>query len=313
MKTLISIIVPMHNEAANVPELQTALTKVFAKLPDYRAEYIYVDDGSTDTSVVVVEQLMKRNKQLRLLRLSRNFGKEVATSAGLHAAKGEAALMIDADLQHPPQVIPELIKQWEAGFDVVVGVRDPKTIQASFVKRLTSRWFYRLTNAMSSMELVAGATDFRLLDRVVIDEFNRLTERNRMTRSLIDWLGFSRAYVQFTPGKRSHGQAAYSYKGLIKLATNSIVSLSFFPLKLAGYLGAVITIIAAPLGIFIFLDRYILNDPFHLNFTGTAMLAVMLLFLVGIVLICQGLMALYIANIYSEVQNRPLYIERRKR
>lgn len=160
------------------------------------------------------------------------------------------------------------------------------------------------------MEIVTRATDFRLLDRVVIDEFNKLSERNRMTRALIDWLGFRRDYVYFEANERIHGIPSYNFWKLVQLAFNSMISFSLFPLKLAGYLGIIITFLSGLLGIFIMVDRYVIKE---LGFSGTAILAVVILFLIGIVLICLGLIALYIANIHAEVTNRPMYIVRRNK
>jgi glycosyltransferase involved in cell wall biosynthesis len=311
-KVLISVIIPMKNEADNVRELYRELTKVFATLPDYRYEFIFVDDGSTDKSILVVQALERRDPKVRLVRLARNFGKEIATTAGLHKAKGRAAIMIDADLQHPPAVIPDLIAKWREGYDIVIGRRRTSKRHGNFLKRASSRWFYRIINRISTIEIVPNATDFRLLDKVVIEEFKRFTEHNRMTRGLIDWLGFSRAYVDFVPAKRLHGQAAYNYSALIKLALSTVVSLSFFPLRLAGYLGVLIILTSGPLGIFVFIERFILDDPLQLHFTGTAILAILLLFMIGIVLACLGLISLYIADIHGEVANRPLYVEKRR-
>ena len=311
MSHLITIVIPLKNESANLLDLHSKLLEATSSLSKYEFEYLFVDDGSTDTSAEVVRSLQAKNKNVRLIQLARNFGKEIATTAGLHAAKGEAAIMTDADLQHPPELIPEFIKRWETGDDVVIGNQQPDASYASFTKRLSARWFYKLMNHISNTEVTPHATDYRLLDRVVIDEFNKLTEHNRLTRGLIDWLGFSRSYIEFTPAKRLHGDRSYSYRQLIRLAANSIVSLSFFPLRIAGYLGVFIVIIATPLIAFIMGNRLFFGNS--MNFTGSATLAVMVLFLVGVLLICQGLMALYIANIYGEVQNRPLYIEKRPR
>lgn len=310
--TLISVIIPHMNEADNLRDLYWQMVKVFGRLPEYRYEFIFVDDGSTDKSVKIIRGIEKHDKQVRLIRLARNFGKEIATTAGLHKARGEAAIMIDADLQHPPQVIPDMLKKWREGYDVVIGKRVTAKQHASLTKRTSSRWFYRFINRISEVEIVPNATDFRLLDKVVIEEFHRFTERNRMTRGLIDWLGFSRAYVDFVPAKRLHGQATYTYKALLKLGLSSVVSLSFFPLRLAGYLGLIIILTSGPLGLFLFIERFGLDDPLGLHVSGTAFLAVMLLFMIGIVLVCLGLIALYIADIYGEVVNRPLYVEKRR-
>jgi dolichol-phosphate mannosyltransferase len=310
---LISVVVPMCNEAENIGDLYLRLGAVFADLPEYEYEIIFVDDGSSDASVDTVQAIQKDDKRIRLVRLARNFGKEIATTAGLHHAKGNAVIMIDADLQHPPEVIPEFLQKWREGYDVVIGRRSKATQHATWLKRASSRWFYSLINKISKVPIVPNSTDFRLLDRAVVNEFNRFTERNRMTRGLIDWLGFSRVYVDFTPALRLHGQASYGYKALFRLAFTAVIALSFFPLRLAGYLGVIIVFISTPLGLSIFIERYVLGDPLGWHITGTGVLAVMLLFLIGIVLICIGLLGLYIATIYDEVMNRPLYVEKRSR
>jgi glycosyltransferase involved in cell wall biosynthesis len=192
-------------------------------------------------------------------------------------------------------------------------VRLPSKSRTSFLKRLGSSLFYRILNRISQTPVTPHATDYRLLDRSVIDEFNRFTERNRLTRGLIDWLGFRHAYVYFNPAKRRNGQAAQSYRKLFELAITSFVSMSFVPLKLAGYLGLIIVLVSAPLGVFVLFEKYFFNDPLGLSITGSATLGLLLLFLVGIILCCLGLMSLYIASIYGEVAGRPLYVVRRTR
>lgn len=307
--SLISIIIPCHNEAESVQALHAALMVATRNDPN-SFEFIYVDDGSTDDTVALIRTLRRHHPNVRLIELVRNFGKEVTLSAGLRAARGDAAITIDADLQHPPAVIPELIAAWRAGAEVVVGVRRVSPGTAPILKRAGSALFYRLINAISSVEIRARATDFRLIDRLVIDEFNRFTEHGRIARGLIDWLGFRRSYIEFTPARRHAGTAAYSYYHLINLALTSFISMSLFPLKIAGYLGFIITMLSGPLGLFIFIEKYLLNDPWDLSFSGPAILAVILVFLVGIILISLGLMSLYVAAIHTEVMNRPLYVAR---
>jgi dolichol-phosphate mannosyltransferase len=312
MKKLISIIIPTHNEKANVRLIYTAVAEEFSCLENYDYEIIFVDDGSTDDTMLEIASLAEKDVKVRFLQFSRNFGKEAATTAGLRNSRGDAAIMIDADMQHPPKLIPELVKKWAEGAEVVVGVRR-KNQKAGLIKRGCSKIFYRLINAMAESVVTPFATDFRLLDRVVIDEVNQLTERYRMTRALIDWLGFKRAYVHFEADERANGEASYGLFKLIRLAINSMVSLSLIPLKLAGYLGITIILISGPLGLFIFIEKYILKDPWGFSFSGPAILAVIILFLVGIILSCLGLMALYIASIHAEVINRPLYVIRSRK
>lgn len=311
--TLISIVIPMKDENGNIEKLYERLRVAFDALAGYAYEFIYVDDGSTDDSVNTVKKIRDKDPAVRLIQLSRNFGKEIATTAGLHHSSGDAAIMIDADLQHPPELIPAFIEKWRDGFDIVVGKRRDGAHHTTKIKNILSHAFYTIIRLVSRVEIIPNSTDFRLIDRVVIDEFNRFTERNRLTRGLIDWLGFSRTVVEFTPDKRYDGKASYSFLRLVSLALNSTVSMSFFPLYITGCLGAVIVLVSGPLGLFIFINRYIYHDPLHLDISGPAQLAVILLFLTGVILISLGLIALYIANIYGEVINRPLYVMKRQK
>ena len=309
-RKLISIIVPAYNEALNLPLLLQEIKNVFVTI-NYDFEVIFVNDGSTDNTLAVAHELKASNPNtVTVVNFSRNFGKEAATTAGYHAAHGQAVMAIDADLQHPPALIPQFIAKWQAGTDVVIGVRD-NNASDSFTKRLGSKLYYKIINKMSETPIVPSATDFRLLDRQVVTELNNLTEHNRMTRGLIDWLGFRRDYIYFTAPERIHGEAAYGFWKLVKLATESFISHSLFPLRLAGYVGIVLMLLSGALGIVMMLDRYI--DTLGLNFSGPAILANVILFMVGIILVMIGLLAFYIGHIYHDTQNRPLYIVRQER
>lgn len=308
---LISIVVPAYNEEDNIAPFYAQLQKTLRKLQKYEFEIIFINDGSRDNTLKKIHQLQKKDSRVECIEFVRNFGKEIATTAGLHSAQGTAVVMIDADLQHPIELIPEFIAQWEKGAEVVTGVR--RTNTNSRFQQFRSRLFYLLLNKVSDTGIVPNSTDFQLLDRVVVDEFNRLTERSRMTRGLISWLGFPATYIYFDARERANGSATYSTFKLIRLAVSSFVSLSLFPLKFAGYLGLVISLLAGVLGLFMFINQFIINDPFELAFTGPAILAVFILFLVGILLSCLGLIALYIGSIHSEVVNRPLYVMRKRR
>lgn len=308
-KKLISIIAPMYNEEKNIPFLYEKLVNVTEEISDYGFEIIFVNDGSRDKTIEELRKLEEKDERIRVIDFSRNFGKEIATTAGINQSRGEAAIMIDADLQHPAEKIAEFLEKWENGAEVVIGIR-AKNKGEGIIKKTGSFFFYKIINCISDTKIVPNATDFRLIDRVVIDEFNKMTERSRMTRALIDWMGFRRDYVYFEANERLYGTASYSYIKLFRLAFNSMISLSLFPLKLAGYLGIVITFLSGLLGIFIFITRYVMHI---LEFSGPAILAVIILFLIGIVLICLGLIALYIANIHGEVINRPLYVERKRK
>jgi dolichol-phosphate mannosyltransferase len=307
-KKTLSVIVPVYNEEKNVPLFYEKIQKVLNAL-NYAWEIVFINDGSLDKSILELEKISKDDSRVRVIDFSRNFGKEIAVTAGINSCIGDACMILDADLQHPIERIPEFIKKWEKGAEVVVGVR-AKNKGEGFVKKVGSYIFYKMINQISDMEIVTRATDFRLLDRVVINEFNRLTEKNRMTRALIDWLGFRREYIQFEANERIHGAPAYSFWKLVRLAFNSMISFSLFPLKFAGYMGIIITFLSGLLGVFILVDRYITQE---LHFSGSVILAVVILFLIGIVLICLGLIALYIANIHAEVTNRPMYIVRKSK
>jgi glycosyltransferase involved in cell wall biosynthesis len=303
---LISIIVPTYNEAENIQPIYRAIKDATASLSQ-RFELLFVNDGSSDDTSEKLVHLANEDSDVRPIELARNFGKEIALTAGLHSAEGEAAIMLDADLQHPPELIPEFISKWGDGAELVIGVR--KDYKTSKVKQLSSSLFYKIIRSTSDTDLVPHATDFRLVDRQVIDAFNQFTEHNRITRGLFDWLGFNRDFVYFDTNPRANGTASYSFGKLVKLALDSLTGHSMFPLRIAGYIGSLIISISVPLGLFIFVNRYIFNNAlFGITFSGSAILAVISLFLSGVMLSCLGLIALYIAHIHQEVTNRPLYV-----
>lgn len=309
MKTaqLISIVIPVYNEAANLPLLYEELGRSTSRLP-YKFEIIFVDDGSSDDSPRVLSRLAKSHKDIRLIQLARNFGKEAAMAAGLQAAKGDAAAIMDADLQMPPSLLSQFLEKWKNGSEVVVGVF--ATRKMSKLRSFGARCFYGIMQVIGHTKITPNATDYRLLDRRVVNTYNRMTEHNRITRGLIDWLGYKRDYVYFEQQARHSGTPTYSFSKLVSLALNSFTSYSLFPLKLAGYLGIIILTLSVPAGILMFVERFVLNDPLKLYTTGTAFLAMMIIFLIGVVLACLGLMSLYIAHIHDEVTNRPLYVVR---
>ncbi|MDD4409930.1 MAG: glycosyltransferase family 2 protein [Candidatus Pacebacteria bacterium] len=305
---LISILIPAYNEGENIVLIYERLKQV---LIPYNYEMIFVDDGSNDDTERILEDLSSKDNRFKYLQFSRNFGKESAISAGLDLANGCAVLTIDADLQHPVELIPEFIKRWELGFDVVVGVRMTNKGEG-FVKKFGSFMFYKIMNIIGETKITPRATDFRLLDRKVVLAFRQFTEHDRMARGLIDWLGFKRDYVYFNANARSNGKAAYNNIKLFRLAFNSMISHSLFPLKLAGYLGVLITIGSGGFGFYLMICKYLLRNEFGRSFSGSAQLAILTIFLVGLVLVSLGLIALYIANIKSEVANRPTYVIRKK-
>lgn len=309
---LISIVIPVYNEEKNITFIFDSIKKVWSGLKNiYAYEIIFVNDGSNDKTEETLNNLCLQNKNTKYLEFSRNFGKEIAVSAGIFHAKGEAAIIIDADMQHPPQLIPKFIEKWNKGAEIVIGIRN-KNKGEGLIKKFGSILFYKIMNSIGETKIVPQETDFRLLDKKVVLEFNRFTERNRITRGLIDWLGFKKDYIYFDANERINGVAQYNNSKLFSLALSAFVSQSLFPLKFAGYLGIIITFFSGFLGLFIFIEKYILNDKWNLNVSSAAILAVIILFLIGVVLSCLGLIALYIASIHNEVINRPIFVIRKK-
>jgi dolichol-phosphate mannosyltransferase len=300
----LSVVVPLFNEAASLPQLYQALKPVLDSLKfDY--EIIFVNDGSVDGSGRVLAELAQKDRDVRVLTLARNFGKEVAVTAGIHRASGEAIIMLDADGQHPVTVIPEFIARWQAGAKVVVGRRSNR--HTNLYKRFTARLFYGTFRRLTGIPIDLETSDFRLIDREVQQQFCTMTERNRITRGLIDWLGYEREYVLFAENARLAGTPPYSFRKLFKLAIDSAISLSTSPLYLTAYVGAVVLPISTLLGLGMAIN-FLLRDPLKLHATGTAYLIVLALFLIGILMVSQGIIGLYLSHIHSETQNRPLYV-----
>ena len=297
---LISIVVPVFNEAAGITYFHNQLTKTLEKIPGYDFQIIYCDDGSRDDSRTKLTEIANTNQNVQLIALSKNFGKEYALTALLKHATGDAIISLDADGQHPLELIEKFIKTWQAGSQVVIGVRNRS--------RKTSSLFYGLFNRVSGESLLDGGTDFRLIDRNVQQAFLQLEEGGRMTRGLIDWLGFERTLIPFDAKVREHGKPTYSHKQMVQLAINGFVAFSNVPLYVFGITGITITTLSGLLGFVVIIEQLILNDPMHWHFTGTAMLGVLILFLVGIILMSQGIMALYISAIHRENKHRPLYV-----
>lgn len=303
---LISIVVPTYNEKEGIRSfLDESLIPVLEKIGKY--ELIIVNDGSTDGTLKVLQEIAESRENVRIISLSRNFGKEAALSAGMYYAEGEAVITIDADGQQPPEKIPEFIEKWKRGAEIVTGVRSHYT-KHGFIQKMGSKLFYRLLRMMGNKTTVPGSTDFRLIDMVVLDEFNKLSEHNRITRGLIDWLGFKQEYIEYVYGARNAGKPSYSLRKLFRLAIDSFVSMSTTPLVIFGYIGVFITIGSFILGVFCIVNQYLLGDPLGLYWNGATQLAIFITFLIGLLMISQSITALYISHIHAETQGRPLFI-----
>lgn len=312
-KKLISIVIPVHNEEKNIPLVYSEVhTIVGGPAFHYAYEILFVNDGSKDGSQAAINALTAKDEAVRGIEFTRNFGKEAATTAGIREAVGDAVICLDADLQHPPQLIPEFIKRWEGGVEVVVGVRSSNNGEGT-VKRYGSKLFHALMSRISDTPTIPGETDFCLLDREVVDAFSMLHERGRMTRSLISWLGYRKEIIPFVAPARLHGEAQYSFVKLFRLAINSIAANSLFPLRAAGYLGFFITVVSFLLSVTVFLERYVFRDALHWGVSGTAQLSIINAFLIGVVLMALGIVALYVGRINEEISRRPLYVVRKPR
>lgn len=304
----ISLVIPAYNEGAGIGGFYKDL-KAAANKTGKSYEIIFINDGSKDDTLKRLHALAKKDAKVFILNLVRNFGKEIALSAGLAAARGEAIITLDADGQHPPKLIPRMLKKWELSpAQVLVGIRRSNQ-QEGFVKKYGSRIFYRTINSLSKEPLLTpGATDFRVVSRDVVNEFNKLTERHRISRGLIEWMGHQKEHFEFDAPARTTGEAGYSFRKLVTLALHSIAGLSLRPLYISSYLGAFSTIISFCLFIFLIVESLILNDPLHIHAKGSAYLATLILLLVGILLSLQGILGYYLGMILTEVQNRPLYL-----
>lgn len=306
VQPLVSFVLPVFNENAGIEAFHKLLIEVAKKATKNSYEIIYCDDGSTDKTVETLRKTAAKNPRVRVLKLSRHFGKEIATTAGIQTATGKAVITLDADGQHPVKLIPRFIEKWQDGHQVVIGLRLSNQ-REGFVKRFGSKLFYKLINKLARTKLVPGSTDYRLIDSSVQQEFNKMTEHNRITRGLVDWLGYDRAYVRFHAAARTSGQAGYSFKKLFKLSVDSVISLSLSPLYLVAYIGAIVLPLSTLVGITMLIN-FIAGDPLGFHAKGTAYISVLTLFLIGVLMVSQGIIGLYLSHIHTETQNRPLYI-----
>jgi glycosyltransferase involved in cell wall biosynthesis len=298
----LSIICPCFNEEGTI---KIFLEKLIPIMQDIQRSYeiIFVNDGSTDDTLNVLLKAKSKNSQIRILNLSRNFGKEAALTAGLEHAMGEVVIPIDADLQHPPEIIIEFIKKWEDGFDVVVGKRTVRTGEG-VIKKLTAKYFYKFHNQISDVEIPYNVGDFRLMSRKVIEALKRLPENQRFMKGLFAWVGFNTAVVEYEQAPRAAGKTSYNGWKLWDFALDGITSFSTLPLRIWMYIGFLISFLSFLYGSAIVINTLILG----VDTPGYASMITVILFLGGIQLIGIGILGEYIGRIYKETKKRPLYI-----
>jgi len=299
--TLISAVLPSYDECEGLPIVVASLAQVLAGT-GFRYEIIVVDDGSTDTTRAVMLELCARNPSLRYIRLSRNFGKEAALSAGLMSAAGDAVILLDADGQHPPSLIPLLVEKWRQGFEVVAAVQESRA--ESWLKRLFKRAYYHLMGVGSHVQIPPDAGDFRLLDRKAVDAINALPERNRLMKGLYAWVGFRTAYVPFQAESRVAGHTKFTWGQLFRLAFTGLTSFTVVPLRLVSVVGLFISATSLLYGCYLLFEHFVQGD--HLP--GWATLSVGMMFLSGVQLLALGVIGEYLGRTFEEAKQRPVYI-----
>jgi glycosyltransferase involved in cell wall biosynthesis len=298
---LLSVVVPAYNEAEVLPEFHCRLAAVLDQL-GFAAEIIYVNDGSRDATRGIVKRLQEQDSRVGIVDLSRNFGKEIAMTAGLDHASGDAVVIIDADLQDPPELIPELVAQWRAGYDDVYARRLSRTGE-SFVKRATAHLFYRLIRRFSEVDIPPDTGDFRLLSRRAVDALGQLRERHRFMKGLFNWVGFERKEVVYRRQTRAAGKSKWNYWRLWNFALEGITSHTTAPIRLASYLGIIVAFSAFVYAAYVAYDKLVHGNPV----AGYPSLMVAMLFLGGVQLITLGVIGEYLGRMFDESKRRPLY------
>jgi dolichol-phosphate mannosyltransferase len=298
---MISIIIPAYNEADNIKPIAGRIALAMEGCHPF--EIIFVDDGSTDETLAAIRNLAAVNPNVKYLSFSRNFGHQRALKAGYDYAKGDCVISMDADMQHPPELLGNLIEKWQEGFDVVYTVRVDST-QTSIIKKWTSRWFYRSVNLLADVNIPLGAADFRLLDRKVVDELKKFRENWLFIRGIVAWLGFRQIGIEFAVGNRLWGRSKYSFLRMISLAVQGITSFSIMPLRIAIFLGLSFSAGAFLYSIYVLIVKFV-NAAVIPGWTS---ILISVLFLGGIQLICVGLIGEYLGKMFIESKARPVYV-----
>ena len=303
-RAVLSLVVPCYNEAAGLASFWARASDALDAL-GVPAEAVFVDDGSRDATFAVLSALAARDPRVRVVALSRNFGKEVALAAGLDHARGDAVVPIDADLQHPPELAHELVAKWREGYDVVIALRRDRMTDSA-ARRLASDLFHRLFARVSAVPVPRGAGDFRLMSRPVVDALKSMPERTRYMKGMYAWVGFRTATVDYDVAERAAGESRFGLVKLWRLALDGIVSFSALPLRMSSFLGALFALVALGYGAWL-VARTLVHG---VDVPGYASLMVVVLFLGGVQLLSLGVIGEYLGRVYDEVKARPLYVVR---
>ncbi|MCD9854861.1 glycosyltransferase family 2 protein [Epilithonimonas sp. JDS] len=303
----ISIVIPAYNEEENIPQIRQAVDEVFKTLSGYNYEIIFINDGSRDNTQAVLEDLSQKFTEVKFIEFSRNFGHQNAVKAGLDFADGNCVISMDGDMQHPPEMIPQLVQKWEEGYDIVYTIRKySKSI--SYFKRKTSDFFYHLLSSLSDVELEKGSSDFRLMDASVVDVVRSSGESDIFLRGLVKWIGFKQFAIPFIAADRFAGSSKYSLGRMIKFAFTGITAFSVKPLYLAAYLGFFFSLL--PL---FYIPYVIYSFVNHSEISGWASLIMTVVFFGGVQLIILGILGIYMGKIFKQMKDRPIYIVRSKK
>ncbi|MFP5478346.1 MAG: glycosyltransferase family 2 protein [Alphaproteobacteria bacterium] len=300
---LVSIILPCLDEEAVLDETLARLARLAASQPGCRFEFVFVDDGSRDRTAGILREAAARDGRVRVLRFARNFGQQIAVSAGIEVARGDAVVLMDADLQDPPEVVAQMIDRWREGFDVVYGTRASRRAD-SLMKRATARLFYSTINRLSEVPIPADTGDFRLMSRSVVDVLRQMPERHRFIRGMVSWVGFRQTSIPYDRPERFAGVTKYPLRKMLRFAADGILSFSIKPLQLSIALGLIAAALAL-VGIAYALFMRIFTSVWVEGWTA---LMIAVLFMGGVQLLCLGILGEYIGRIYSEVKRRPLYV-----
>ncbi len=304
----VSLVIPMYYEEKVAEECYKRTKKVLEDLKDYEHEIIFINDGSKDKTLEILEGIAKKDENVKVISFSRNFGHQAAVTAGLKEVTGDAIVIIDADLQDPPELIPDMLKLWEEGNEVIYGKRKTRSGESVF-KLMTAKMFYNTLNALSDVDIPKDTGDFRLVDRKVVDSMNNLPEHNKFLRGLWSWLGYKQYAFEYERKERFAGETKYPLKKMLKLASDGIISFSSKPIKLVGLLGIISIAIS-----FIILIYALVSYIFKLNqlSAGWTSLMVAITFFAGVQLLSLWIMSEYIGRIYDETKGRPQYIVDKK-